>query len=304
MTYLIVGGSGFIGSQLAMFLIDAGQSVVVIDRIPSPVAGVRSIVTDIVQSLPVPDFAVDEVTIINLAGKNIFGRFTRAHRTELYESRITLTRKLYDWCVAHHMQISAYVGASAVGYYGDRPGAMLDEDSGPGTQFLARLCVDWESAHGLFRTLTDRVIILRQGHVLGRGGLLSVLVPLFRAGIGGTLGSGLQYMPWIGIEDLVRVYVRAAASLSVASSQSFSPLPAGTYNAVAGSPITNESFSDTLADRLGRACWLRIPVFALWLRFLSFAYEMTADQRVSGQKLAQHIPINDNLTTVLSDIQL
>lgn len=287
MHYIIVGGAGFIGSEISRDFLKRGYRVTVMDLVSSRVEGVESIVTDFKK--PPASISVDgAVSIINLAGKSIFGRFTIQHKNDIYSSRIDTTQALYDWCVDNKISVHSYVGASAVGYYGSRPGFLIDEATEAGSTFLSQVCVDWEAAHQKFSELGARVVILRQGHVLGKGGLLGVLAPLFKIGLGGTLGNGRQFMPWIAMSDLVNIY-RSASSFD-----------AGVYNAVSNLPITNKEFSRALAKHFGMPLLFTIPLWALRLRFSSFADEMVVDQKISGNKIAQVCPVQGDLGEALN----
>lgn len=307
MNILIIGGAGFIGSELSNFFItEHNNCVFSLDKFPSKVKNVTSLVAD----LPlIPEFNStdseklfikkvsdhEEFVIVNLVGKNIFGRFTNKHKQELYDSRIKTTSALFDWCLTMNMNIVRYVGASATGYYGNQPGNMLLEDSKAGTSFLSKLCVDWEHTHKQFQTFTHDVVILRQGNVMGKGGFLGALLPLFKKGLGGSLGNGDFHMPWIAMEDLVLIYKAATSG----------KLPGGIYNATAGEPITNKNFSLILARVLGKKLFMNVPLFALRLVFKSFADEMTSDQQVLNNKIKNYVKLEgEDIEEVLKRVVL
>ena len=305
MNILIIGGAGFIGSELSQVFIN-DHAVFCLDRISSRVSGVTSLIAN----LPlIPEFDStdseklfmkkvadhEEFVVVNLVGKNIFGRFTNKHKQELYDSRIKTTGALFDWCLKQNMNIVRYVGAAATGYYGNQPDKMLLEDSKAGTSFLSKLCVDWEHAHKQFQTFTHDVVILRQGNVMGKGGFLGALLPLFKKGLGGALGNGEFHMPWIAMGDLVSIYFAATSG----------KLPGGIYNATAGEPITNKNFSLILARVLNKKLFMNVPLFALRLVFRSFADEMTSDQQVLNNKIKNYVKFEgEDIEEVLKKVVL
>lgn len=304
MNILIIGGAGFIGSELSKSFVN-DHSVFCLDRVSSKVSGVTSLVAN----LPlIPEFNLtdseklfikkvadhEEFVIVNLVGKNIFGRFTKKHKQELYDSRIKTTGALFDWCLKMNMNIVRYIGASGVGYYGNQPGKMLLEDSKAGTSFLSKLCVDWEYEHKKFHAFTHELIILRLGNVMGKGGFLGALLPFFKKGFGGALGDGDFHMPWIAMENLVSIYKAASGKL-----------PGGIYNATAGEPITNKNFSLILARVLGKKLFMNVPLFALRFVFRSFADEMTSDQQVLNNKIKNYVKFEgENIEEVLKSVVL
>jgi uncharacterized protein (TIGR01777 family) len=305
MNILIIGGAGFIGSELSQAFIN-DRAVFCLDKVPSKISGVISLVAN----LPlVPEFsstdgeklfmkkvaAHEEFVVVNLVGKNIFGRFTNKHKKELYDSRIKTTAALFDWCLKMNMNIIRYIGASGAGYYGNQPNEMLIEDSKAGTSFLSKLCVDWEHAHKKFHAFTHELIILRLGNVMGKGGFLGALLPLFKNGLGGALGDGDFHMPWIAMEDLVSICFAATSG----------KLPGGIYNATAGEPITNKNFSFILARVLHKKLFMNVPLFTLRLVFRSFADEMTSDQQVLNNKIKNYVKFKgEDIEEVLKKVVL
>ncbi len=165
----------------------------------------------------------------------------------------------------------ALVGASAIGIYGDRGDAELDESAPPGDDFLAQVCSAWEAATRAGAELGIRSAIVRIGIVLGQGGgALGRMVPLFRLGLGGRLGSGRQWMSWIHVDDLVALLARALDDAAMS----------GVVNGVAPRPVTNAEFTRTLAAALGRPAILPAPAFALRLALGEMAMLLLASQRV------------------------
>jgi uncharacterized protein (TIGR01777 family) len=212
--------------------------------------------------------------VIHLAGEPIFsGIPTSARRERMYASRIASTESI----VASIGRLPAaerprvFVCASAVGIYGERAEEELSEEAAPGSGFLAGLCRDWESAARGAETHGVRVVSLRIGLVLAReGGALAGLRHLFRLGLGGPLGHGRQWMPWIHADDLVRLLETVRSDPSVS----------GPVNAVAPQPVRNRDFARALAERLHRPALLRAPAFALRAALGPLAGELLDSRRV------------------------
>jgi len=187
-TFAIGGSSGLIGSALAAFLDSEGHRVVRLPRLgidPAVLEGVDA--------------------VVNLGGTGIAdGRWTEARRRKIRESRLATTRAVVAAMAATTRRPRAFLSASAVGYYGNRP-EPVSEDAPKGTGFLAEVCGDWESEALAARDLGVRTVLLRTGVVLtARGGALAKMLPAFRAGIGGPIGGGEQGVSWISLEDVVR----------------------------------------------------------------------------------------------------
>jgi uncharacterized protein (TIGR01777 family) len=216
--------------------------------------------------------------VVHLAGESIAERrWTAAKKVRLQTSRIGPTRLLAQTLAGLACKPMVLVSASAVGYYGNRGADWLDETSPPGADFLARLCVDWERATESAARAGIRVVNLRTGLVLSpHGGALAKMLPLFRAGLGGILGPGTQYVSWIAIDDLVGAIGHALAN----------PAVDGPLNAVAPTPVTNLDLTKTLGRVLGRPTVARVPAFALHLAFGELAgATLLASQRVRPQRL-------------------
>jgi uncharacterized protein len=219
--------------------------------------------------------------VIHLAGASIAGRFTDGHRNSIRDSRIGPTRRLAELVASSAGRPGVLISASAIGYYGyDRGDEILTEDSGRGDGFLADVVADWEDATATAAQAGVRVVRVRTGIVQSpRGGTLKLMRPLFTAGLGGRLGDGRQWLPWIGIDDLVDVYHRALWDTALA----------GPVNAVAPQPVRNTEYTHTLAHVLRRPAVLPVP--ALGPRILlgaQGARELAcASQKVLPAKLTQ-----------------
>jgi uncharacterized protein (TIGR01777 family) len=258
MKFYITGANGFIGQAISKKLQQLGHSTIALGRNNN--------------SWPVFD---GDYNIINLAGSSIFRRFTKKAKQEIYDSRINTTRNLIEHIKNAQEKPQSFVSASAVGYYGDRKDQLLLEDAKPGTDFLAKVCIDWEStANNGCLELRVRCINIRTGHVLGNGGILKTLLPFFKLGIGGNLGSGKQFMPWVALEDIVELYIFSALNQNCT----------GQINAVAPQIITNQGFTKALGKILHRPTFFTIRKFALKLLYGEFGELMLYSQKASSNK--------------------
>jgi uncharacterized protein (TIGR01777 family) len=257
MRFAVTGASGLVGRALVGFLSRDGHEIVRLVRRPprardearwEPSAGTIDVA------------ALDGVeAVVHLAGENIAeGRWTASRKAALRESRVGPTRLLAETLAGARRPPRVLVSSSAVGYYGDRGPALLDEACPPADDFLGRLAWEWEQATDSAARAGIRVVRLRTGIVLSPdgGALAKMLVP-FRAGIGGVLGSGRQFMSWITIDDLVHVIRFTATSAALE----------GPVNAVAPGAVTNREFTRTLGRVLGRPTIAPAPAFALRLVF-------------------------------------
>ncbi|TCO50661.1 TIGR01777 family oxidoreductase [Actinocrispum wychmicini] len=273
MTVAVTGASGLVGTALTALLTTGGHRVIRLVRRPAQGADEREWRPD----APDPDLVSDVDAVVHLAGASIAGRFTDAHKRALRASRVGPTGRL-----AALAGPRVFVCASAVGYYGpDRGDEILTEESDRGDGFLADLVADWEADAEPAIAAGQRVVWIRTGIVqTPRGGLLKVLYPLFAAGLGGALGSGEQWLSWIGIDDLTDVYLRALVDERLR----------GPVNAVAPDPVRNTDYTKVLARVLHRPALLRVPEFGprLLLGDEGAAEFALAGQRVQANTLADH----------------
>lgn len=220
----------------------------------------------------------DAWAAIHLSGANVAAhRWTAAYRREMALSRVGTTRALATLLAGLHRPPQVLLAASAIGFYGNRGNEILDESSPVGSGFLAELCQQWEAAAQPAIQAGMRVVHLRLGVVLGPGsGALAKMLPAFRWGIGGRLGSGQQWMSWIGLEDVVRAALFALETPSLA----------GPVNLTAPIPVTNAEFTRVLARQLRRPAVLPAPAFALRLALGQMADEaLLASARALPRKL-------------------
>ncbi len=208
---LIVGGSGFVGSKLTEALLLRGYAVIVMDLVPIRFAHPDLTFLKMNIAVETPEVTLFEGVfgIINLAGVTIGKRWNKLYQKLIYSSRIDTTRTIVRMIQNSKNPPSVLISASAVGYYGDRKDELLTEDAPPGNDFLSKLCVDWEAEAIRAESLGVRVVRIRTAHILGPGGLLKTLEPLFRKGLGGYFGNGSQYMPWVHIRDVIAIYIFA-----------------------------------------------------------------------------------------------
>ncbi|MGB7978014.1 MAG: TIGR01777 family oxidoreductase [Chlamydiales bacterium] len=276
--YLVVtGGSGFIGTHLCKALHQQGHKVVAVG--PNPPNHENKEIVFIQTNLAegeVPPVFADCDAIIHLAGANIFHRWTNNYKQLILDSRLTTAHAIYHFLLTQKKRPKSFISASAVGFYGDRGDEILDEQSSYGTDFLASTCVACEKAREMFSSLGMRAVSIRTATVLSPdGGALSKMLPLFRWGLGGKLGHGTQWFPWIHIDDLVNIYMQAACDLRII----------GPINAAAPELIRNIEFTKTVGSILKRPTILSIPSFVLRLGLGEFATVLLSSQRVLPRAL-------------------
>lgn len=295
MRFTLIGGSGFIGSALASLLLDEGHQVTVVDLAPSRVPGARSITIDLMTARPPRECLEGVDAVIHLAGKNIFGRWTADFKKSLWDSRIVTVRNTVDAIAETSMKPHAFICASAVGYYGDHDDRLITENDAPGQGYLAELCQAWEAEAAKVEAFGVRRVSIRTGLVLGKsGGLMGAILPLFRLGLGGRLGSGVQWFPWIHLDDIAPIYRHAALTGSLH----------GPLNCVSPNPVTNAEFTRTLARAMHRPAIFPVPRFALRLVYGEFADEILRSQRAGAAKLiaSGYVFARPKLDTALASI--
>lgn len=269
---LVSGASGFVGGHLVPRLLSRAQQVVVLTRDARKARRRLGPQVRIVTGLETIDSATDIDAIVNLAGAPILGfPWTRARRALLVDSRVGTTRALVALAGRLARPPRTLISASAIGYYGVRGDEALDEHAPPTADFQSRLCQQWEAAADAGARLGMRVVKLRLGLVLGRdGGSLPQLARPHRLGLGAVLGSGAQWMSWIHIEDLLRLFELALDNPQVQDA----------VNAVSPNPLTHQQMQRAIADTLHRPLWLRVPAFVVRAGLGEMAQLLVDGQRV------------------------
>ena len=272
MKCVVSGGTGFIGRRIVDRLLHGGHYVGVWSRKPGLEKrnAVQSFSWDPLEGEP-PEESVNKMdAVIHLAGEQVAQWWNLKVKQRIRDSRVLGTRRLVDVIARVQHKPSVLVCASAIGYYGDRGDELLIESSGPGSGFLADACREWEEEASRAADFGLRVVKLRIGFVLGKeGGALAKMVPAFRAFVGGRLGSGRQWMPWIHAADLAEMFVHAAEG----------PI-SGVWNASAPNPVTNAEFTRELGSVLHRPTLFPVPPFALKLAFGEIGQRMLDSARV------------------------
>jgi hypothetical protein len=272
---LISGATGLIGGRLARALAAQGVPVRALTRSPAAArarlpAGAEAVGWDGIR--PPAGAAAGAAAVVHLAGEPVFaGRLSARRRERIRESRVASTRALAAVLreLAPAERPGLFVCASAVGYYGSRGEETLDESAPPGRGFLAEVCREWEAAAG--EASGVRRVVLRIGIALAReGGALPRLLLPFRLGLGGRLGDGRQWLPWVHADDVVGLVLHALAT----------PALEGALNATAPEPVRNAELARALGRALGRPALLPVPALALRAALGELAEELLASRRV------------------------
>ena len=272
MIIAITGASGFIGRRLMRSLLNANHTVRALSRhagtnLPN---GVQLYVWDALKGQP-PEQSLDGAdAVVHLAGEPIAQRWNDDVKQKILESRATGTRHLVQALTTLPRRPSVLVCGSAIGYYGSRGEEVLTESSAPGSGFMADVCMAWEKEADLAESLGVRLVKLRTGVVLGAGGgALAKMLPPFKAGMGGKLGHGDQWMSWVHIDDWVGIVLHALEN----------PMR-GPVNGTSPNPVTNAVFTKALGHALGRPAVVPMPAFTLKIMFGEMSEVMLASQRV------------------------
>jgi uncharacterized protein (TIGR01777 family) len=273
---LVTGASGFIGSALCDSLLARGDAVVGLTRDPLRARSTNPTVVwhrwePMLERPPADAFdGVDAV--VNLLGERIDQRWTEESKERIMESRRTGTHNLIGTIAGLERKPAVLVNQAAIGFYGDRGEAIVDESSDPGEGYDSEVVQEWErTAHEIDPTGV-RLVIVRTGHVLDAGdGMLAALLPPFRLGVGGPLAGGRQYVSWIHIADEVGVLLFAIDNDEVT----------GTINSTAPNPVTNREFSQAIGRAINRPALMPVPGLALDLKFgREFGQILRGGQRV------------------------
>ncbi|MCZ2102052.1 MAG: TIGR01777 family oxidoreductase [Chitinophagales bacterium] len=278
---LIAGGTGFVGTHLAVHLARNGYVVHVLSRNKGlqSTSEIRHFHWDIEKRYVDPHALEGVDTIINLSGANISQkRWTTQRKQTILDSRIQPLDLLLDYVLTHHIDVRTIISSSATGYYGACTSDMiLTEKSLKGTDFLAEVCGAWENHAMKFADQKIKTIILRKGVIIGKGGgIYDKMTPMARLGVNVAVGSGKQYLPWMDIRDLVRLYDWLIKSETIS----------GIFNTVAPENITMNDFSETLLKSFGKKNYLpNVPAFLIKLLYGQMSGMLLNGTRISAEKL-------------------
>lgn len=278
---LIAGGTGFVGQHLISFLAEKGYSINVLTRKVNfkTSENIQFFQWDIEQQYIDKNAFENVDTIINLTGANIGEkRWTEKRKSEIINSRIKSIDLLYHYVSENNFKITTFISSSAVGFYGAvTTNEIFTETSKSGNDFLASVCQIWETTAMKFNDLGIRTVILRKGVIIGKnGGIYQKLSPLAKLGINVSLGSGKQYLPWIDIRDLVRLYDFILSNSKIS----------GIYNTVSSEHITMNDFSRTLLKSFNKkSIFPNAPAFIIRLLFGKMSAMLLEGSRVSNEKL-------------------
>ena len=280
MKILITGGTGFVGSALSHRLLEMGHEVTVIGSssrcrlAPHPQLSYVSADTtrpgDWQQKIPEQD------ALVNLTGRSVFNLWTERYKKSIYDSRILTTRNLV--AALPSSTEAVLLSTSAAGYYGDGGEIEKSETSGPGNDFLAHVCCDWEAEATKASAKGARVALMRLGVVLGKGGgAMATMKTPFQLGLGGPIGSGQQWFPWIHIDDLV------GAILFLLTAEECR----GPFNFTAPQPVRQKEFARQLGAAFHRPACLPTPAFVMKLVLGEFGRSLLQGQKAVPQALTE-----------------
>lgn len=280
MKALIIGGSGFVGSNLARFLVDRGFDVSILARNPDkglPVpSSVSKIAADSMKTGPWQAEITNFEVIINLAGVTVFHRWDESYKSLLRDSRILTTRNVVDSIPSNHTKKITLINASGAGFYGLTQDQKLDETASSGSDYLAKLAFDWEDAAKKAEEKGVRVVRIRIGIVLGQdGGALHQMTLPFKFFIGGKIGDGKQWISWIHINDICR-----ATHFVIEKSEINGPI-----NFTAPNPVRNVELSKAISKIMKRPALVSAPSFMIRMILGEFSAYVLKGQRVIPKAL-------------------
>jgi uncharacterized protein len=280
MKVFISGGLGFVGQHLSEYLLNQGHQVIASGTRPDP-GKIRHKNFQYIQANTQrkgdwQKSLKDVDAVVNLAGRSIFNFWTEAYKQRMYDSRILTTRNIVEALPKNRKIVLC--SASAAGYYGDRGDESLTEQSENGKDFLAKITKDWESEAFNAQESGHRVAVMRFGVVLGRdGGAIKQMFPLFRLGVGGPLGTGKQWFPWIHIEDLLFA-IAFILKNDIAN---------GAFNFCAPEPVRQGDFAQTLGKMLCRPAFMPAPAFIFRHILGEFGASLLNSQKAIPDRLSE-----------------
>jgi uncharacterized protein (TIGR01777 family) len=274
---LVTGGTGFIGQALCPALLSKGYSLTVLSRQSRDQVQARCGRVEVLSDLPGLKGHSGFNAVINLAGEGIADkRWSESRKQTLRDSRVGLTRTLADVVNSWETRPEVIISGSAVGFYGDQGSRTVTEDTAPVDEFTHRMCRDWEAEALAMGSDSTRVCLSRTGIVVGPGGgfLKRMLLP-FRMGLGGRIGSGQQFMPWVHRDDVVAALIWMLET----------PEANGAYNVVSPNPVTNRQFTSELANVLHRPAIFPVPASVLKMALGEMARLLLTGQQALPKKL-------------------
>ncbi len=279
MKILMTGGTGFIGKKLCHVLLDKNHHLTVLSRTPEKVSSVCGESVESIKNIEQLTASDSFDAIINLAGEGVAdARWSETRKQKLLDSRVNTTKQLVAYIEKANQKPKVLISGSAIGYYGNRSSIILTEESLPHEEFSHHLCALWESAALEAQKLGVRTCIIRTALVIGEdGGFLKRMLPLFKLGLGGSIGNGQQWMSWIHRTDLIAIIEMLLESNSLH----------GIFNVSSPEPVTNKEFSKTLAHVLNRPAVVSVPAFVLKILLGEMSTLLLGGQRVIPERLEQ-----------------
>ena len=275
---LISGATGLVGKKLSKKLHERGYKVEILVRSKDQESDFKSYLWNYEKGV-LEEGALDNTYIfIHLAGATISKRWTESYKKEIYNSRINSAQFIYEQMQKQNIHPEAVISSSAAGIYGQTTSHTIFTEKDPAADdFLGKVCKDWEEKALQFRNLGSRVVCVRTSTVLSeKGGALEVLKKPIELNVGAVLGTGDQYFPWIHIDDLVNIYVKAVECVTID----------GAYNASAPDFVTNKILTKTIADDLGKTIWLpNIPKFVIKTALGKMSVLALEGSRISPEKI-------------------
>jgi uncharacterized protein len=283
MKVMVTGATGFIGKELIKRLNEKGHEIAILTRNPESARFHLPVHCEIVTWNPertalFPSALKGVDAVINLAGEGIAdARWSSDRKRKIMESRVLSVRRLINTMTYMSAKPQVFISASAIGLYGNRKDELLDETASKGHGFLSDVCQKWENEIITAKELGIRTVAFRLGMVLGHdGGALNKMLPPFKLGVGGRLGSGSQWMSWIHINDLVNMMIHAIEN----------PSMDGVFNAVSPTPVRNSEFTKTLGRLLKRPTIFPVPGFVLKIGLGELSELLLSSQRVNSKKIS------------------